>query len=501
MEYILNNALIIGSVLLLLSVVMSKSLSKFGLPILILFLFIGMISGSEGIGGIDYENYELTHSLSLVAICLIIFTGGLLTKISDIKPVMKSGVVLSTLGILLTTGMVGVFCHYLFHIDFFEALLIGAILSSTDAAAVFTVLRDKNAQVSKNVKSLLELESGSNDPMAYLLVTIFLGLYQADATTTTQASSFLLFLVNPLFGILGGYAFFKIFKLINDKVELDFQGLYPALALGFLFLTYSLVTSFYGNGFLAVYIFGLRIGNERIIHKHILTSFFDGISWLFQIGLFIMLGLLVFPSRLYEIAPSGSMLALFCIIIARPTIVFICLMFSKFDFKEKLLISWAGLKGATPIVFASLVATNVGKESLFIFDLVFFTVLISALVQGSTVKLLAKKLNLLIESIFDPDFPIDLEVIEKTKNGIREIKIEDSDFAVEKRVVDLGLPKGTVILFIKRNGGFIIPDGSTSFKSQDKILIVTSEKEDLENSLTHFRVDKTEDEPEIISMA
>ncbi len=497
MEYILNNSLLIGSILLLLSVVMSKSLSKFGLPILVLFLFIGMISGSEGIGGIDYENYELTHSLSLVAICLIIFTGGLLTKISDVKPVMTSGIVLSTLGIFLTTGLVGIFCHYLFHIHLFESLLIGAILSSTDAAAVFTVLRDKNAQVSKNVKSLLELESGSNDPMAYLLVTVFLGLYQADIGNS-ESVSFIYFLLNPLFGILGGYAFFKIFKLINDKVELDFEGLYPALALGFLFLTYSLVTSFNGNGFLAVYIFGLRIGNERIIHKHILTSFFDGISWLFQIGLFIMLGLLVFPSRLFEIAPSGAMLGLFCVIVARPAIVFICLMFSRFDYREKLLISWAGLKGATPIVFASLVATTVGKESLFIFDLVFFTVIISALVQGSTVKMLAKKLNLLIESVFDPDFPIDLEVIEKTKNGIREIKVEDVDFAVEKRVVDLGLPKGTVILFIKRNGGFIIPDGSTSFKTQDKILIVTSEKDDLENSIEHFKVDKTAPEnPEV----
>ncbi|ATH07437.1 K+/H+ antiporter [Halobacteriovorax marinus] len=490
MEVVLNNTLLIGSILLLLSVVMSKSLSKFGLPILVLFLFVGMISGSEGIGGIDYENYELTHSLSLVAICLIIFTGGLLTKISDIRPVMKSGVVLSTLGILLTTGMIGVFCHYLFHINLFESFLIGAILSSTDAAAVFTVLRDRNAQVPKRVKSLLELESGSNDPMAYLLVTIFLGLYQADIETS-QMNSLISFIVNPLFGIIGGYAFFKIFKLINDKVELDFQGLYPALALGFLFLNYSLVTSFHGNGFLAVYIFGLKVGNERIIHKQILTSFFDGISWLFQIGLFILLGLLVFPSRLLEIASSGAMLAVFSIIIARPAIVFICLMFSRFDYREKLLISWAGLKGATPIVFASLVAMNVGKEANFIFDLVFFTVIISALVQGSTVKLLAKKLNLLIESIIDPDFPIDLEVIEKTKNGIREFMIEDTDFAVEKRVVDLGLPKGTVILFIKRSGGFIIPDGSTSFKAKDKILMVTSEKDELESSMTHFKFDKT----------
>jgi len=489
-EVVLNNTLLIGSILLLLSVVMSKSLSKFGLPILVLFLFVGMISGSEGIGGIDYENYELTHSLSLVAICLIIFTGGLLTKISDIRPVMKSGVVLSTLGILLTTGMIGVFCHYLFHINLFESFLIGAILSSTDAAAVFTVLRDRNAQVPKRVKSLLELESGSNDPMAYLLVTIFLGLYQADIETS-QMNSLISFIVNPLFGIIGGYAFFKIFKLINDKVELDFQGLYPALALGFLFLNYSLVTSFHGNGFLAVYIFGLKVGNERIIHKQILTSFFDGISWLFQIGLFILLGLLVFPSRLLEIASSGAMLAVFSIIIARPAIVFICLMFSRFDYREKLLISWAGLKGATPIVFASLVAMNVGKEANFIFDLVFFTVIISALVQGSTVKLLAKKLNLLIESIIDPDFPIDLEVIEKTKNGIREFMIEDTDFAVEKRVVDLGLPKGTVILFIKRSGGFIIPDGSTSFKAKDKILMVTSEKDELESSMTHFKFDKT----------
>lgn len=484
MVSLLNNALIFGSFILIASVLISKSSNKFGLPILVLFLGMGMLAGSEGFGGVNYENYELTHSLSLVAICLIIFSGGLLTKTEDVRPVLRSGVSLSSLGILATTAFVAAFCWIVFDTSIYVSLLIGSILSSTDAAAVFTAFRDKNAQVVKGPRSLLELESGSNDPMAYLLVTIFLGLHQK--TLTLGMDTFWLVLLNPILGLVFGHLFYRAFKFVNDKIELDFQGLYPALMFGFVFLAYSFTTQLEGNGFLAVYLFAIQVGNSKILHKRALVNFFDGISWLSQIGLFILLGLLVFPSRLISIAPTGALLALFLIFVARPLSVFIGLAFSNFDIKTKCFISWAGLKGATPIVFASFVATEMGEGSNLIFDLVFFSVLISALLQGTTLRPLARKLGLLYESVQDPEFPVDLETLEKTRNGIREFKIEQSFGAIDKRIVDLNLPKGSLILFIKRDGAFIIPNGSTTFAPNDRVLLVTPEKGQLDEAVSLF---------------
>lgn len=481
----INSLLFIGSFFILASVLLSKSSNKFGLPILVVFLALGMLAGSEGIGGIDYEDYELTHSLSLIAICLIIFSGGLMTKAEDVKPIVRTGILLASLGVILTTGFVGIFCHMYLGLPLLESLLIGSILSSTDAAAVFTVLRSKNSQVVKKVKSVLEFESGSNDPMAYLLLTVFLGLYLEDFEFGRE--TVFTFLSNPTIGLISGFIFFRVFKIVNESTHLEFQGLYPALSLSFVFLTYSLTAFFDGNGFLAVYVFALQIGNTKLVHKKALVDFFDGIAWLSQIGLFIMLGLLVFPSRLLEIAPEAITVAVFLVFLGRPISVFLCTAFSHFDFKSKLFISWAGLKGASPIVFASLVATRVGQEAELIFDIVFFTVFTSALLQGLTMRPLAKKLNLVFEAIEDPDFPVDLDVLEKTKNGIRHQLILKSDFAVEKRIVDLSLPEGVVILFIKRAGGFIVPDGSTQIEIDDKILFATPKKEQVEPVITILR--------------
>lgn len=484
MVSLLNNALIFGSFILIASVLISKSSNKFGLPILVLFLGMGMLAGSEGFGGIIYENYELTHSLSLVAICLIIFSGGLLTKKEDVKPVLKAGVSLSSLGVLITTGAVALFCALVFNTSLYVSLLIGSILSSTDAAAVFTAFRDRNAQVAKGPRSLLELESGSNDPMAYLLVTLFVGLYQKNIEPGWD--TVWLILLNPALGLAFGHLFYKAFKFVNDKVELDFQGLYPALMFGFVFLAYSFTTKLDGNGLLAVYVFAIQIGNSKILHKRALINFFDGISWLSQIGLFILLGLLVFPSRLIQVAPTGALLALFLIFVARPVSVFLSLAFSKMDFKSKAFVSWAGLKGATPIVFASFVATEVGERANLIFDVVFFAVLFSALIQGTTLKKMAKGLGLLFESVHDPDFPVDLETLEKTRNGIKEFRLEEGHYAVDKRIVDLNLPAGSLILFIKREGAFIIPNGSTTFLLNDRVLLVTPEKGQLEDAMSLF---------------
>ncbi len=484
MELFLNNFILAGSIILLLSVLLSKSSSRFGLPILIIFMLVGMVAGSEGLGGIHFESYELTHSLSLIALCLIIFSGGIETEIKDIKGNLARGIILSSVGIFLTTGIVGIFAHFILKIGLMESLLLGAILSATDAAAVFSIFKDKSSQVTANNKNLLKFESGSNDPMAYFLVTVILGLMESPNFDIEQIG--LSFLLNPVVGIAVGCILAKAFISLNNIINLEHVGLYPALTLSFLFLNYSLASQLGGNGFLAIYLFGLLISSRKILHKTFLYSFYDGISWLSQIGLFVMLGLLVFPSRLIKIAPEGLIIAAFLIFIARPATIFLCLVFSKFNVKDKIFISWAGLKGATPIVFASLAAVKIGDKAHILFDIVFFVVLVSALVQGVTLKMLAKKLGLLFESIEDPSFPIDFEVLEKTKNGIREITIEHDDYAVERRVVDLGLPSGCLVLFIKREGSFVIPDGSTKFLINDKVLIVTKSKFDIDEAINRF---------------
>lgn len=490
MEQFLNNFLLAGSILLVLSIVLSKSSSRFGLPVLILFLFIGMMAGSDGIGGINFSNYELTHSLSLVALCLIIFNGGFETPFNKIKKDFGRGVALSSIGIVFTTLLVGGFTHLLTDIGLLESLLIGAILSATDAAAVFSAFKDPSAQVG-DVKNILRFESGSNDPMAYFLVSVLLGFIEQGMGEYGHTA--LLFFSNPIIGLIGGWVTAKAFIFINDSVKLDFAGLYPPLTMATLFLGYSLTTKLGGNGFLAVYVFGMIIGNRKILHKNLLSLFFDGVTWLSQIGLFIMLGLLVFPSRLLAVAPIGLMIACFLTFAARPITVFMCLIKSRFNLNEKIFISWAGLKGATPIVFASFAATHLGESAHTIFDIVFFVVLVSALMQGSTLKLVAKKLGLIVEAEDEAIFPVDMELLEQTKHGIVQLEIKAEDYAIENRVVDLGLPPGAIVLFIKRHGAFIIPDGATVFEKGDKILLVTKLKEDLEHAAECFEKKKIED--------
>lgn len=476
-----------GSLLVVISVFLSKSSSKFGLPILVLFMLVGMAAGTDGLGVIHYEDYELTHSLSLIAICVIIFSGGLSTEWKDVKPILKRGIVLSSLGVIVTTALLAGFVYFAFNVPLIESLLLAAILSSTDAAAVFSAFRDKRAQVKKGLRSILEFESGSNDPMAYFLVALFLGFYQYGVPEPEYIA--IQFITNPLIGLALGFLISYVFKYINDHFELDYIGLYPTLTISFLFLNYSLTTKLGGNGFLAVYIFGIFLGNNKIVHKKPLLTFFDGTSWLAQIGLFVLLGILVIPTRVMEVSAIGILISVFLLFVARPLAVFLCMANSDFSFKEKLFISWAGLKGATPIVFASFAATVPAATTKTMFDIVFFTVLISALLQGGTLRFFAKKLGLLYESVYDPEFPIDEDLLSKTKNGIRQYRIFENDFAVGKRLVDIHLPKGALILFILRAGNFIIPDGSTTFEVHDKVLLVTNNKDDIDIGIKCFKVD------------
>ncbi len=480
MELLINSYLLVGSFILLLSVLLIKSSKRFGLPILTIFLFVGMLVGSEGIGGIEFENYELTYALSLVALCLIIFNGGFETSLQEVKSELGRGISLATLGIILTTAFVGFFMYCVFSFPLLEALLFGAILSATDAAAVFAAFKDRQNQVSPRLKSLIKFESGSNDPMAYFLVAYFLGVI--DYGMGDWHKSVIFFVVNPAVGLIGGWIIARLFIRLQSVINFDYHGIYPALTLAFLFLGYSVVTYFHGNGFLTVYLFGLMIGSRKIMHKRLLYTFYDGVSWLSQIGIFIMLGLLVFPSRLVQIAPIGIYVSLFVIFFARPLVVYLCLIRSRFSFKEKIFIAWAGLKGATPIVFACFAASHLGTRAHTLFDVVFFVVLLSALTQGITLKWVARKLKLEGDESEEDDFPVDIEQLEHTRNGILQIRIHRNDFAVGKMIAELGLPIGSLVLFIKRHDSFLVPDGRTVVETGDKILLVTKYKDDVEHA-------------------
>ncbi len=481
-----NKFLLVGSLIILFSVLLSKSSDKFGLPILLIFIFTGMMVGSEGIGGVQFENYELTQTISVFAMCLIIFAGGVATDFTTIQKNLYRGISLSSLGIILTTVVVGLFVKLITSFSYLESFLFGAILSATDAAAVFSAFKDKTRVVSKKVSSLLEFESGSNDPMAYFLVIILLGFLKGEQKDVGDIV--LHTFLNPVVGLVVGRVMAKAFVSLNNVINLAHQGMYPALTFSFIFLSYSAAVELDGNGFLSVYVFSLYISSKKILHKNLLYSFYDGFSWLAQIGLFVLLGLLVFPSHLVGVAGKGIVISVFLIMIARPIAIFICLSFSQFTFKEKVFISWAGLKGATPIVFASMSAVQLGHRADLIFDLVFFVVVLSAIIQGSSLKWLAQKLGLMEAGVEESSFPINFDEFEKTRNGIREIRIEAGYNAVGKRVVDLQLPNGCLVLFVKREGSFIVPNGASTFEVGDKLLFVTKEKEEVEQALACFSI-------------
>lgn len=396
-----ENILLIGSVLLFVSIIAGKAGNRFGVPVLLLFLSVGMIFGSDGFG-IEFNSPYATQFVGLVALSIILFSGGMDTKISDIKPVLSSGIVLSSLGVMLTTVFTGGIIFFLS--NFFtrivtftlpESLLLAAIMSSTDSASVFSILRSKGVKLKGNLKPLLELESGSNDPMAFMLTILFLKMVQSGDTGTL---SFVFSLLMQFgIGAICGYLIAKLTLLIVRKISFESKSLYHVLLLASLFFTFSFTDLIYGNGFLAVYVAGLTIGNSKVQCDETAYNFFDSIAWLSQLILFLTLGLLVNPTDLitYEVAAIGLFIAFSLIIISRPFAVFLSLIpFKSISNRSKHFVSWVGLRGAVPIVFATYpLLAGIDKSGL-IFNIVFFVTIVSLLIQGTTVNYVASKLGL-----------------------------------------------------------------------------------------------------------
>ena len=387
----IENILLISSVLLMLSIIASKTSVKLGIPALLLFLLIGMLAGSDGPGGIYFSNYKLAQELGIVALIYILFSGGFDTNWNEVKEVTLKGLSLSTVGIFITTFLVGLFTTKILSFSWFEGLLLGAIISSTDAAAIFSVLRARSIKLKEGLRPLIELESGCNDPMAVFLT---IGLIQLMTNSNSSILQLIIMFVKQFsIGSALGYAIGKIAVFIMNKIKLEYEGLYPVLTLSLVAFAYGATSYLGGSGFLAVYLLGLIMGKHDYQHKNSLMQFHDGIAWLMQIMMFLTLGLLVFPSHLSKVAFSGLLISVFLVFIARPISVFLSLIFSKMDFKEKLFVNWAGLRGAVPIILATFpMLANIPKAEI-IFNLVFFVVIVSVLLQGTTIPLIARLLK------------------------------------------------------------------------------------------------------------
>jgi len=482
-----ENILLLGSILLFISIIASKTSFKFGIPTLILFLIVGMLAGSEGPGGIYFDDPKITQFMGVVALTFILFSGGLETKLESIRPVLKNGLALSTLGVLITAVTVGLFTSYILNITIIEGMLLGAIVSSTDAAAVFSILRTRNIGLKGNLRPLLEFESGSNDPMAFFLTISFVEL-----VIHPEASMALLipkFLKGMLLGALCGFGAGKLMVFVINRINLDVAGLYPVLVMSLMFFSFSFTDAIGGNGFLAVYGAAIILGNSNLIHKKSLIKFFDGMAWLMQIVMFLTLGLLVFPSHIIPILGEGILISVFLILIARPLSVFLMLSRAKdLNFRKKLFISWVGLRGAAPIVFATYPLIAGVHYADTIFNLVFFISVSSVVLQGSTLSLMAKWLRVGVPEKLKRKFPLDLELQENSKSELIEIDISGNSEIIGKQIVQLKLPKGSIIVLIHRKDKYVTPSGETPIEAGDHLLVLADNKESREDLYKSFEV-------------
>jgi len=478
------------SILFFLSIFAGKAGYKFGVPALLLFLTVGMLSGSSGLG-IEFENLAVAQAIGTIALCIILFSGGIDTKLEEIRPVAVQGVLLATLGVFLTAISTGFIIwwvlgmtHEALGVSLITSMLLASTMSSTDSASVFSILRSKGLHLKNNLRPMLELESGSNDPMAYVLTVTFIDLILMDASPNYWMAGGRL-LMQLIIGAMAGYFFGKLAIRIINKIDIDNSSLYPILVFTFCIFIFSFTYFIQGNGFLAVYISGLVIGNSRFVHKRTTLNFFDGLAWLSQLLMFLTLGLLVNPAELVDIIIPGLIISVVMILITRPISVFTCLLpFSHMAVKDKIFVSWVGLRGAVPIIFAILPLAAGVPHARLIFNIVFFCTLVSLVVQGTSLSKVAtwlglaekpKNFNKLKE--FDMDFSDDI------KSVTTEITITPQALRHGNLLMEMPLPDNTLAVLVKRDGKYFVPKGKTVLQENDIVLIITDDQEALQETL------------------
>ena len=455
--------------ILLICITSSKVLYRFGVPLLLIFIFLGMIFG---VMVIDFSDFQLTGKIASIALVFIMFYGGFGTNWSMARPKAAPSILMSTLGTIITFFITGVFVYLIFKISFLESLLIGAVVSSTDAASVFAILRSQKLNLEGSLASLLEVESGSNDPVACMLTLIILTIMGGGTVMNLIPLVISQIVVGIMIGTLIAMASIYLIRHANFEIE----SFYIIFIIAMAIISYSLSEWMGGNGYLSVYISGIIIGNSKIPHKKTLVHFLDGVSWIMQIILFFILGLLANPLELPKVIGKSVVISLGIIFIARPISVFLVL--KKFDFntKEKLFIAWVGLRGAASIVFA-IFALNYGISiNNDIYHIIFFIALISVGVQGTLIPIIAKRLELLDNN--RPVLKTFNDYVEEKNTKVMEVKIEGSCRLINKSIMDANIPEEILIAMIKREGEIIIPKGASIIKEGDILVVVGNCLED-----------------------
>ncbi len=464
--------LLVASSLILISIGIAKFSDNLGVPALLLFIGVGAFAGSEGPGGIYFNDAPLAQAIGIISLIFILFSGGLETKWNSVKTVVKPATVLASLGVLFTAIIVAVFISLILKVSFLWGLLLGSIISSTDAAAVFSILKTRNISLKGKLKPLLELESGSNDPMAVFLTISSIQLLINPESNYLKLA--LTFFLQMGLGAGFGLGLGKLTVYLINKLNFSYEGLYPVFSIAMCVLIFSVTNVIGGSGFLAIYIAGLIIGNNSFVHKNSMIRFFDGLGTLGQIAMFLTLGLLVFPSHLIAVTGSGLLIAAFLIFIARPVSVFISLSFFNFKLNEKAFVSWVGLRGAVPIILATfpLLAGVINADA--IFNIVFFIVLTSVLLQGWTLVPAAKFFKVDAPLERKKQYPLEFNPTKGVDTELIDFIIPYDSAITSKPIAELGFPNDSRIVLIWRNETSIVPSGGTILEEGDTILTLVN---------------------------
>jgi potassium/hydrogen antiporter len=459
-----------AAVLLLGGVLLSKTSSRFGVPSLLLFLALGMVAGSEGLLGIEFDDFEVARSFGVVALAFILFSGGLSTEWSRIRPVLAPGVALASVGVLGSALALGVLAAAILGLEPLEGMLLGAIIASTDAAAVFSILRSKGIGVQGRLKPLLELESGSNDPAAVFLTVGIIGLIEADGPGVAGLAG--VFVLQMGLGVAAGVGLARAAVWLINRARLDYDGLYPVLTVAFVLLTFEGTIAIGGSGFLAAYVAGLVLANSEFLHKRSLVRFHDAIGWLMQIAMFVVLGLLVFPSDLPAVAAEALLVAVLLMLVARPLPVVLTLLPFRLPWRQIAFVSWVGLRGAAPIILATFPVVEGIDGAETIFNTVFFVVLTSVLVQGTTIPLASRLLGVVEDEAEPRTYTIEAVMSGSSGHDLHEIPVPEGSAAAGTAVVALDLPPGALIVLLQRGDDFVVPEGRTVLQAGDRLLVL-----------------------------
>lgn len=490
----IENFVLVAAILLFIAVMAGKAAYRLGAPSLLLFLGVGMLF--SGFKIISFNSFEATQFIGMIALCIILYTGGMETKFSQIRPVLGPGVVLATIGVMLTALILSCFIYLIVpcfsqEIRFSVALLLASMMSSTDSASVFSILRTKKQGLQQNLRPLLELESGSNDPMAYMMTILLISIVTHGGGGTSLGAATLMLIVQLIVGALSGYLIGKLTVWTINHINLTNKSLYPVLLLAFAFSSFAFTSLLHGNGYLAVYISGLVVGNMKLAQKHSMTDFFDGFQWLLQIVMFLTLGLVVNPWELLDtrVLIPAILIGTFMMFVARPAAVMLSLLpFRNLTLKARAYISWVGLRGAVPIIFATypILEGLPENEARLMFNIVYVVTILSLLIQGTTVSGMANFLGLAYE---ERESSFRIKMVDDIGSAFSEVEVNRSMIEKAKLLKDISLPDNTLVMLIYRDGSYFVPKGKTELCEGDKLLVISDRHDELQESYRDMGAD------------